>query len=263
MEKIVGKVFSTKMSKRAKGEPPIGEKLSALRRLAGLTQAELAQRLYIGQTALSKMEQREDILISSLKNYIEALGASLQIDASFKSGSSLVGSLEEAFDMEFSRDDQLVFPIFDDEYFRSQRDVILSIKPEYSEQIIDGTKKVELRRRFPVNVPDGTRAYIYSTSPTRALTGVATIKGVSKRPVDELWETFSHVAGIERSKFDDYFSGLENGYVIVFSQARPLKRSIDLPELRTRFNFEPPQSFIYAKPVMRKVLEYECSDLSH
>ena len=91
MEKIVGKVFSTKMSKRAKGEPPIGEKLSALRRLAGLTQAELAQRLYIGQTALSKMEQREDILISSLKNYIEALGASLQIDASFKSGSSLVG----------------------------------------------------------------------------------------------------------------------------------------------------------------------------
>ena len=165
--------------------------------------------------------------------------------------------------MEFSRDDQLVFPIFDDEYFRSQRDVILSIKPEYSEQIIDGTKKVELRRRFPVNVPDGTRAYIYSTSPTRALTGVATIKGVSKRPVDELWETFSHVAGIERSKFDDYFSGLENGYVIVFSQARPLKRSIDLPELRTMFNFEPPQSFIYAKPVMRKVLEYECSDLSH
>ena len=263
MGKVAGKVFSPNPHKRAKGEPPIGEKLSGLRRLAGLTQAELAQRLNIGQTALSKMEQREDILVSSLKNYIEALGASLQIDASFNVDSSLVGSLEEAFDVEFSGDDQLVFPIFDDEHFRSQRDVILSIKPEYSEQIIDGTKKVELRRRFPVNVPDGTLAYIYTTSPTRALTGVATIKGVSKRPIDELWDTFSHVAGIERTKFDDYFSGLEHGYAIVFSQARPLKRSIDLPELRMRFNFEPPQSFLYAKPVMRKALEYECSNLSH
>lgn len=261
MKKVVGKVFAPKPQKRAKGEPPIGEKLSSLRRLAGLTQAELADRLNIGQTALSKMEQREDILISSLKNYIEALGATLHIDANFKSGSSLVGSLEEAFDMEFSRDDQLVFPIFDDEHFRAQRDVILSIKPQYSEQIIRGSKKVELRRRFPINVPNGTLAYIYSTSPTRALTGVATIKGVSKKTLPDLWETFSHVAGIERNKFDEYFNGLDSGYAIVFSEARALKRSIDLPELRHRFNFEPPQSFLYAKPTMRKALEYECSNL--
>ncbi len=263
MGEVAGKVYALKPRKKAQGIPKIGQRLSELRRLADMTQVELAQRMGIGQTALSKLEQREDILVSTLKGYIEALGASLQIDASFGSSSSLVGSLEEAFDMEFTTDHQLVFPIFEDEAFRLNRDVILSIKPQYSQQIISGHKTVELRRRFPVNVPNGTLAYIYSTSPTRALTGVATIKGVMKRPLDEIWSMYSKVACIKKQDFDNYFSGLDHGFAIVFSEARPLRRAIDLPELRDRFNFEPPQSFLYARPVMRKALKYECSDLPH
>lgn len=262
MGAISGKVFSAG-SQAVNRTLPIGKRLGQLRALAGLTQEELATKLGMGQTALSKMESREDILLSSLKKYLEALGASLKIDAAFNSETSKVSFLEETLDVDFARDNQLVMPIFDGEVFRPTRDVILSIKPEYSQQIIDGTKKVELRRRFPINIPTGTLAYIYSTSPERALTGIAEIELIAKMPINQLWNSFSHVSGIERSRFDEYFSGLDKGFGIVFSKVYALKKSIGLQELRERFNFEPPQSFLYTKQEMKDALRHEYANLSN
>ena len=61
----------------------------------------------------------------------------------------------------------------DDEPSKHQRDVVLSIKPVYSEKILNGSKTVKLRRRFPVSAPNGTLAYIYSTSPVKAISRTA------------------------------------------------------------------------------------------
>jgi DNA-binding XRE family transcriptional regulator len=55
--------------------------LRALRKAAGLTQGELAQRVEVTQSQLSKMERREDHRISTLRRYVEALGGSLEICA--------------------------------------------------------------------------------------------------------------------------------------------------------------------------------------
>lgn len=55
--------------------------LRTLREAAGLTQGELAQRIEITQSQLSKMERREDHRISTLRRYIQALGGSLEICA--------------------------------------------------------------------------------------------------------------------------------------------------------------------------------------
>jgi len=55
--------------------------LRTLREAAGLTQGELAQRVEITQSQLSKMERREDHRISTLRRYVEALGGSLEICA--------------------------------------------------------------------------------------------------------------------------------------------------------------------------------------
>ena len=63
----------------------MGQSLRALRRAAGFTQLEMAERLGIGQAAISKIEQRGDVQISSLQRYVEALGRSLRIDAAFPS----------------------------------------------------------------------------------------------------------------------------------------------------------------------------------
>lgn len=49
--------------------------LAAVRHAANLTQSELARRMGIKQSALSGVENREDLLLSTLASYLEAAGA--------------------------------------------------------------------------------------------------------------------------------------------------------------------------------------------
>ncbi len=60
--------------------------LHELRRARTLTQKELAQMLKVNQPAISKLEQRTDVYISSLRSYIEAVGGKLKIVAAFPEG---------------------------------------------------------------------------------------------------------------------------------------------------------------------------------
>ncbi|MXY92160.1 MAG: transcriptional regulator [Caldilineaceae bacterium SB0664_bin_27] len=57
-----------------------------MRRARALTQQELAQMLKVNQPAISKLEQRTDVYISSLRAYIEAVGGKLKIVADFPEG---------------------------------------------------------------------------------------------------------------------------------------------------------------------------------
>ena len=57
--------------------------LAALRKAAELTQTELAEALGISQAAVAKTEQRQDLLLSTLNAYIEALGGQAHIVITF------------------------------------------------------------------------------------------------------------------------------------------------------------------------------------
>ncbi len=57
--------------------------LDQLRAARELTQAELAAALGINQAAVSKMEHRTDIYVSTLARFIEAMGGKLEIRAVF------------------------------------------------------------------------------------------------------------------------------------------------------------------------------------
>ena len=46
-------------------------------------QKRVAKRLGIGQEGISKLEQRTDLLISTLRNCVEAMGGSLSLVAAF------------------------------------------------------------------------------------------------------------------------------------------------------------------------------------
>lgn len=240
----------------------VGDSLRTLRELAGLTQHELAERLNVGQAAVSKIEHRGDVQISSLQKYVRALGATLRVDAAFSADALPDLSLTSAFDHRLEDDNQLVFPIFGDDHFEPRRDVVLSVRPNYSDKIIKGKKTIELRRRFPVTAPRGTIAYIYSTTPVQAMIGSAEIAEVLKLPVPEIWQKFGKMAQIERNSFDHYFTGLKDGFALKFINVREFSRSIELPELRRRFGFEPPQSFLYATPLLCTALQNEYSDVS-
>ena len=97
----------------------------------------------------------------------------------------------------------------------------------------------------------------------RALTGIAEIEDVVKQSPDDMWNQFSAEACVTRTEFDTYFEGLDSGFAIKLRGARPLRRPLPLAELRNRFSFKPPQSFVYAQPLLRTALSHECSDLSH
>jgi transcriptional regulator with XRE-family HTH domain len=55
--------------------------LAELRKYMGLTQEELAAALGITQPSLSKLENQDDMQISTLRRLIEALGGELEIIA--------------------------------------------------------------------------------------------------------------------------------------------------------------------------------------
>lgn len=263
MANLSGKIVDVVPASEAEMERSVGEALKRLRKLSGLTKLEMAKRLEIGQAAISKIEGKGDIQVSTIQKFVEALGAQLRIDAAFPENSQLALHIRDTFDIECGDENQLILPIFGDDPFRPQRDVVLSIRPKYSEKIIEGLKTVELRRRFPVSAPKGTIAYIYSTSPVRAMVGMAEISDVLKLPVAKIWKMFSDTAFIEKADFDKYFEGVEDGYALKFKNVKAFSDPLPLSELRTRFGFEPPQSFLYAKHDLRKALKDEHAIVSH
>lgn len=58
--------------------------LRDLRRSLGITQTELARRLGKGQDAVSRIEMRDDLLLSTLREYVAAMDGELELTCRFK-----------------------------------------------------------------------------------------------------------------------------------------------------------------------------------
>ncbi len=58
-------------------------RLYELRHQEALSQVEIAGRLDVTQGAISKLEHADDVRVSTLRNYLEALGARLELVAVF------------------------------------------------------------------------------------------------------------------------------------------------------------------------------------
>ncbi|TAJ20533.1 MAG: XRE family transcriptional regulator [Dehalococcoidia bacterium] len=57
--------------------------LYELRRSREVSQAALAEALHISQGAVSKFEHSDDVRLSTLRQYVEALGGRLEVSARF------------------------------------------------------------------------------------------------------------------------------------------------------------------------------------
>jgi transcriptional regulator with XRE-family HTH domain len=71
--------------------------LRHLRQARDLTQQSMATLLHIDQAGISKIESRSDMLLSTLRSYVSAMGGSLRLLAEFPDGVVEVSSLGEAF----------------------------------------------------------------------------------------------------------------------------------------------------------------------
>ena len=57
--------------------------LQELRKARSITQIEVARSMSVEQAAISRLERREDMYVSTLRDYIGALGGELKLVASF------------------------------------------------------------------------------------------------------------------------------------------------------------------------------------
>ena len=69
--------------------------LDELREALDLTQQHLAELLHVNQAAISKVERRSDMYISTLRKIIEAMGGQLDIRAILPGGIVRINQFEE------------------------------------------------------------------------------------------------------------------------------------------------------------------------
>ena len=118
---------------------------------------------------------------------------------------------------------------------------LYSIKPIYSNQIINGTKKYELRKRMPAKKLD--YILIYSSSPTSKVIGYAEVKDIYKNTVHQVWKHTSKYAGISKKAYEEYFNGCQNAYAIELGLVKKFVRPFAIEEINQ--DYVAPQSFAY------------------
>lgn len=81
---------SRDLAAKYRAEMPLDE----LREARELTQVTLAQILNVNQAAVSKMERRTDMYVSTLREVIRAMGGELKITAKFPDGAVEINQFE-------------------------------------------------------------------------------------------------------------------------------------------------------------------------
>ena len=93
MAKKLDQIMATLPAKRRKIIETRAAELATLkdlRQAVAQTQKELAATLGVGQDSISRLEKRSDMLLSTLRRYVEAMGGKLELVAKFPDRPPLV-----------------------------------------------------------------------------------------------------------------------------------------------------------------------------
>ena len=130
----------------------------------------------------------------------------------------------------------------------NEQTLLMSLRPEFAQPILQGRKTVELRRKFSKKY-EGATIVFYITRPVQQFMFTATIAKVDHGQKKCLWDTYQQECGISQAAFDQYFKGTDHGYAIHLSNVKPIPNQLALehakkvcPQLR------PPQSFQMLDP---------------
>ncbi|HBA5332791.1 TPA: ASCH domain-containing protein [Escherichia coli] len=120
--------------------------------------------------------------------------------------------------------------------------VLLSIKPEFVEKILNGTKKFEFRKGI-FKKTDVKSVVIYSTMPVGKIVAEFDIADVIEDKPSIVWEKTSQYAGISKQFFDSYFHSKEKAFAIEIGNLKIYDQPLHLSSLGD--NITAPQSYRY------------------
>ena len=95
--------------------------------------------------------------------------------------------------------------------------VLLSIKPEFAEKILNGTKRYEFRKQG-FSKPVDT-VVLYATKPVGKIVGEFKLKTVHADVPEQIWRLTENFAGINKLFFDAYFQNRGKAYALEVERA--------------------------------------------
>ena len=120
--------------------------------------------------------------------------------------------------------------------------VLLSIKPEFANKILNGEKKFEFRKSLFKR--DGIKTVlIYATMPIGKVIGEFDIEHIISNSPQEIWNETCEFSGISKSFFDDYFENRKMAHAIKVKHVREYLNPQTLEDIKV--GLKAPQSYVY------------------
>ena len=123
-------------------------------------------------------------------------------------------------------------------------DILMSVKPEYVEKILTGSKLVEIRKRFS-DRRLGARAVLYASSPQKAIVGEAVVRRITFGSPEEIWEKFGGYIGCSVKDYRAYVGSAAKISAIEFEDVIPYREPLSLSQMSHLIgdDLTPPQSY--------------------
>lgn len=90
-------------------------------------------------------------------------------------------------------------------------EIIIAIHEKWVNKILDGSKKFELRKNFPVEI---SRVWVYETAPKMEINFSFNVKSILRDSPNALWNKIGKFSGCTESEFSKYFSNKTSGAAI-------------------------------------------------
>lgn len=118
--------------------------------------------------------------------------------------------------------------------------ILLSINPNHVENIMNGTKEYEFRKKACKRQVD--KILIYSTTPIMRVVGEADVEDVLIDTPEVIWKKTEEKSGIDKAFFDQYYENREQAVAYKLINVKQYEEPKELEEFGVS---NAPQSFQY------------------
>lgn len=119
--------------------------------------------------------------------------------------------------------------------------ILISIKPEYVNEILSGRKKYEYRK-VKAKKDNVDKMIVYATAPIMKVVAEIEILNILEDSPNLIWEYTKKYSGITKSFYDKYYKNKDTAVAYQLGRIEEYNAPKELSELGIYYS---PQSFIY------------------